>query len=165
MTDDKLSLDIKNVGRFGKEFTVSRGGRGQALAVATASIALLGIVLADEGLGPIVRGTIATLLALCVYTSVTYVVAESLLYVENLGVQTSTSYAFWPGRVKFLDRSRAIEVVINEGITCFTVQYYMAVLVRDRMKMELVFPNLMPPLPILTEVYRNIQTLTGRGTD
>lgn len=62
------------------------------------------------------------------------------MYLDTLGIQTSTRYNFWPSRVKFIDRSRAVEVIINEGITMFTVQYYMALLVKDSMQMELIFP-------------------------
>ena len=59
---------------------------------------------------------------------------------DNIGVQTTTRYALWPSQIRFIDRSRALEVVINEGISMFTVRYYMAILVQDSMQMELVFP-------------------------
>jgi len=83
--------------------------------------------------------------------------SESLIAIEEVGVQLKTTY--FNGRVdsKFLEKAKIRSVVMNEGITLCRVVFYVAFLMRNESKMTLAFENLRPSLRILTKVFRGIR--------
>eukprot|EP00939_MAST-03C_sp_MAST-3C-sp1_P000797 g797.t1 len=83
--------------------------------------------------------------------------SESLLTIEEIGVQL-TSYYF-DGRIdsKFVDKDKIESIVINEGITLCRVVFYMAFLVKSENKMTLAFENLRPRRGALAKIFRGTQ--------
>ncbi|KAI8337234.1 GPI-GlcNAc transferase complex, PIG-H component-domain-containing protein [Chlamydoabsidia padenii] len=85
---------------------------------------------------------------------------ESLLVMQDIGIQVKTTY--WSGRSesKFINRQKIENVVINEGITLWQVKPYMAILVKEQDKMTIVFENLLPSLhPALLDTYKGTKQL------
>ncbi|KAK9234967.1 GPI-GlcNAc transferase complex, PIG-H component-domain-containing protein [Lipomyces kononenkoae] len=83
---------------------------------------------------------------------------ESVLVLHNFGIQVSST-----GRTRLSRTSQFIpleliqDVVLNEGFRGFSVIYYLAVVVKGRGRLLVVFPNLLPPREILEEIWRDIR--------
>ncbi|KAL0075563.1 hypothetical protein J3Q64DRAFT_1853225 [Phycomyces blakesleeanus] len=80
---------------------------------------------------------------------------ESLLVMRDIGIQVKTVY--WGGSVvsKFISRRDIEDVVINEGINFWQIKSYIAILVKDQEKM-----NLLPSLrPVLLDVYQGTRSV------
>eukprot|EP00474_Spongospora_subterranea_P010319 CRZ10777.1 hypothetical protein [Spongospora subterranea] len=77
---------------------------------------------------------------------------ETLLVVQELGVQiTRKSFSGKESHV-FIDKDKISSIVINEGITMFRVIYYMAFIVNGQSDMVLAF-NLLPRMGVLLPIY------------
>jgi hypothetical protein len=73
---------------------------------------------------------------------------ESLLVVQELGVQLNTAYFNGRQRSKFLDLHTIGAVVLNEGISFFEVIFYMAFVIEGQPEMVLAFEvRAQPPPP------------------
>ncbi|KAI8060430.1 GPI-GlcNAc transferase complex, PIG-H component-domain-containing protein [Gongronella butleri] len=97
---------------------------------------------------------------LWVWSKLRRVKRESLLVMQNIGIQVKTAY--WSGQstTKFIHGSKIQDIIINEGITLWQVKPYLAILVKDEPKMTIVFANLLPPLnPDLLVTYRGTRAL------
>lgn len=84
--------------------------------------------------------------------------SESLIAIEEVGVQLNTTY--FNGRVdsKFVDKSKIEQIVMNEGITLCRVVFYVAFIMKNEDKMTLAFENLRPSLRTLMKVFRGIRS-------
>lgn len=83
-------------------------------------------------------------------------VEESLLVLQGLGIQTSTSssYYFVSPTTTFIPSTRIQDIVIHEAFKGLEVKFYLAVIVEDATEVVVVFPNLLPRLDVLQEVWR-----------
>ncbi|ORX88285.1 hypothetical protein BCR32DRAFT_263718 [Anaeromyces robustus] len=82
------------------------------------------------------------------------IIEESLLVVRDLGVQIKTTYLFNRTTSRFIDKSKIGQIIINEGITAFEVNFYLAVLISGADHMEVVYKKLIPKLKILKFIYK-----------
>ena len=80
--------------------------------------------------------------------------SESLMTVEEIGIQLSTVYFDGRTESKFVDIDTIESIVINEGITLCRVVFYMAFIVKFDDKMTLAFENLRPRRRALTKIFR-----------
>ena len=64
---------------------------------------------------------------------------ESFLVIRDLGVQIRTKYIFGRTRTKFIDASLIGDIFINEGLHLEQVLYYLAILVRGKTDLEIIF--------------------------
>ena len=61
------------------------------------------------------------------------------MVVRDLGVQIKTTYPFNRTYSRFIDKSKIGQIIINEGITAFEVNFYLAVLISGEDHMEVVY--------------------------
>jgi len=80
---------------------------------------------------------------------------------RELGVQFNTTYFDQTSTEKFdfVEKSRIRTVIINEGITCGDIIFYMAFIVEGRNKMMIAFENLRPRRKILLNVFQGTREL------
>jgi hypothetical protein len=78
-----------------------------------------------------------------------------MLVMQDLGVQLTSKFVTGRETHTFIDKSKINAVIINEGITMFSVIYYMAFTVQDKDRMVLAFRQLIPRLPLLLDVYHD----------
>ncbi|CAN0012989.1 unnamed protein product [Choristocarpus tenellus] len=78
---------------------------------------------------------------------------ESLLVIQELGVQITTKYVDGRETSKFLDKAKTRRF-FNEGITMHRVVFYMAFIVEGQGNMVVAFENLKPRLGVLVKIYR-----------
>jgi phosphatidylinositol glycan class H protein len=84
---------------------------------------------------------------------------ESLLVIKDLGLELKTTYLlFNKQESKFIDQSKILEIIINEGISRWQVKFYLAVIV-DGGSVAVVFENLLPRLDVLKEVYNGTRKM------
>lgn len=83
-------------------------------------------------------------------------VQESLLVVQGLGIQTSTSsaYYFLPATSTFIPTTQIQDIVIHEAFKGLEVRYYLAVIVENTIDVLVVFPSLLPRRELLEQVWR-----------
>ncbi|KAL6245024.1 hypothetical protein RBB50_007799 [Rhinocladiella similis] len=83
-------------------------------------------------------------------------VEESLLVLQGLGIQTSTSsrYFFTPPTTTFIPTTQIQDIVIHEAFKGLAVRFYLAVIVEGATEVVVVFPTLLPRREILEEVWR-----------
>lgn len=83
-------------------------------------------------------------------------VEESLLVLQGLGIQTSTSspYYFVGPTTTFTPTTKIQDIVIHEAFEVLEVKFYLAVIVEGATEVVVVFPTLLPRLDILQEVWR-----------
>ncbi|KNC47651.1 phosphatidylinositol N-acetylglucosaminyltransferase [Thecamonas trahens ATCC 50062] len=92
------------------------------------------------------------------------VVSESILVLRDLGMQLESTTVFGAKSYRFVEKERILEVVLNEGVDCHQVIYYLAVVVKGERDMLLVFPELKPRLPVLRNVFVEMrEVLFNRG--
>ncbi|KAG5366326.1 Phosphatidylinositol N-acetylglucosaminyltransferase subunit gpi15 [Yarrowia sp. B02] len=80
---------------------------------------------------------------------------ESLFVVHGIGLQvyTSGNYYFM-GQTTFLNLDSIIDLVIHEGFKGLEVIFFMAILVKDKDRTVVVFPDLLPRRQLLERVWR-----------
>eukprot|EP01104_Vermistella_antarctica_P021358 TRINITY_DN9608_c0_g1_i1.p1 TRINITY_DN9608_c0_g1~~TRINITY_DN9608_c0_g1_i1.p1 ORF type:complete len:166 (-),score=23.56 TRINITY_DN9608_c0_g1_i1:95-592(-) len=83
------------------------------------------------------------------------VTEETLQVMREMGVQVITKTARGSETHLFIDKSKIEAVLINEGITCCQVVFYMTFSVRGHDSMVLAFQHLMPRYDDLLEIYRS----------
>ena len=90
--------------------------------------------------------------------------AESILVVRHVGVQRCVYNCAGWRTVKFIPAEDIVSVVVNEGITRCDVRYYLALVVTNRPRMELLFAESRPALGIVARAYRAMTATLGSGT-
>lgn len=92
---------------------------------------------------------------------------ESLLVLQGLGIQTSTSspYFFVSPTTTFIPTTRIQDIVIHEAFKSLEVRFYLAVIVEGATEVVVVFPNLLPRLDVLQEVWRGARRCLYANTN
>ncbi|KAK9370097.1 GPI-GlcNAc transferase complex, PIG-H component-domain-containing protein [Lipomyces kononenkoae] len=84
---------------------------------------------------------------------------ESILVLHNFGIQVSSTGKTRLSRTsQFIPLELIQDIVLNEGFKGFSVIYYLAVVVKGRGRLLVVFPNLLPAREILEEIWRDIRS-------
>jgi len=95
------------------------------------------------------------------------VLHESLLVFEHLGVQLETSRGCLGWRLsttsQFIPATAIQDIVINEALSAWQFKHYLAILhIRptdsQAPPLSVAFPNILPPVTLLSEIYRHIHT-------
>eukprot|EP00164_Ancoracysta_twista_P006876 GFYU01009673.1.p1 GENE.GFYU01009673.1~~GFYU01009673.1.p1 ORF type:complete len:171 (+),score=34.20 GFYU01009673.1:90-602(+) len=84
---------------------------------------------------------------------------ESVLLMQELGIQLKTKYAGGKEKTFFIDKSKIKNVIINEGITNWSVIYYIAFVVEGHNQLIVAYSNLCPRLNLLQKVYHPIRAM------
>ena len=80
---------------------------------------------------------------------------ESLFVVHGIGLQVYSSGGYYfMGQTTFLNLDGIIDLVIHEGFKGLEVIFFMAVLVKDKDRTVVVFPDLLPRRKLLERVWR-----------
>ncbi|OCK77933.1 hypothetical protein K432DRAFT_104648 [Lepidopterella palustris CBS 459.81] len=81
---------------------------------------------------------------------------ESLLVLQGLGVQTSTSSPTYlsTATTRFIPTSSIQDIFIHEAFKGFEVRFYLAIVAEGEDDVVVVFPRLLPKRQILEEVWR-----------
>jgi len=81
---------------------------------------------------------------------------ESLLVLRTLGIQTSTTSSTYlsTSTTRFIPTSQIQDIFIHEAFKGFEVHYYLAIVVQDEGEVVVVFPNLLPKLAIVEQVWK-----------
>ncbi|KAK5051931.1 hypothetical protein LTR84_002734 [Exophiala bonariae] len=92
-------------------------------------------------------------------------IKESLLVLQGLGIQTSTSspYFFLPPTTTFIPTSEVQDIVIHEAFIGLEVRFYLAVIVENAGEVVVVFPTLLPRRQMLEEVWRGARKCLYSG--
>ncbi|KAL2408582.1 hypothetical protein ABEF93_005204 [Exophiala dermatitidis] len=92
-------------------------------------------------------------------------VEESLLVLQGLGIQTSTSsrYFFMGPTTTFIPTTQIQDIVIHEAFKGLQVRFYLAVIVEGATEVVVVFPTLLPRRDILEEVWRGTRKCLYTG--
>ncbi|KAI3657970.1 hypothetical protein MP638_003002 [Amoeboaphelidium occidentale] len=102
---------------------------------------------------------LVTAFAIWLTSKVYTIKEESLLVIKDLGLELKTTYLlFNKQESKFIDQSKILEIIINEGISRWQVKFYLAVIV-DGGSVAVVFENLLPRLDVLKEVYNGTRKM------
>ncbi|CAM9214170.1 unnamed protein product [Chrysoparadoxa australica] len=87
------------------------------------------------------------------------VLEESVLVIKGRGVRLSTRYGSGKECAEFLDMKQMQRAIINEGITMHRVVFYLGFVLEQRDTLAVAFPNLLPRLTVLKQVYKEMQPL------
>lgn len=81
---------------------------------------------------------------------------ESLLILQGLGLQTSTSSSTYlqSATTRFIPTASIQDMFIHEAFIGFEVRFYLAIVVRGEEDVVVVFPTLLPRRAILENVWR-----------
>ncbi|KAG3261251.1 phosphatidylinositol glycan anchor biosynthesis class H, transcript variant X3 [Ictidomys tridecemlineatus] len=105
-----------------------------------------------------------TLLGLLGYLHFVKIDQETLLIIDSLGIQMTSSYASGKESTTFIEMGKVKDVVINEAIY-MKVIYYLCILLKDPVEPHMisqvvpVFQSAKPRLDCLIEVYRSCQEI------
>ncbi|KAG8511711.1 Phosphatidylinositol N-acetylglucosaminyltransferase subunit H [Galemys pyrenaicus] len=106
-----------------------------------------------------------TLLGLLGYLHFVKIDQETLLIIDSLGIQMTSSYSSGKESTIFIEMSKVKDVVINEAIYMQKVIYYLCILLKDPIEphgisqVVPVFQSAKPRLDCLIEVYRSCQEI------
>ncbi|XP_060243745.1 phosphatidylinositol N-acetylglucosaminyltransferase subunit H isoform X3 [Meriones unguiculatus] len=90
---------------------------------------------------------------------------ETLLIIDSLGIQMTSSYASGKENTTFIEMDKVKDVIINEAIYMQKVIYYLCILLKDPGKPQEasqvvpVFQSAKPRLDCLIEIYRSCQEI------
>ncbi|KAK9409812.1 phosphatidylinositol N-acetylglucosaminyltransferase subunit H [Crotalus adamanteus] len=110
-----------------------------------------------------------TLIGLLVYLHFVKIDQESLLIIDSLGIQMTSSYASGKESTTFIEMNQVKDVVINEAIYMQKVIYYLCILLQDPIEPHAVsevvplFQSSMPRLDCLVDIYKSCQEILERG--
>ncbi|XP_025031426.1 phosphatidylinositol N-acetylglucosaminyltransferase subunit H isoform X2 [Python bivittatus] len=106
-----------------------------------------------------------TLIGLLAYLHFVKIDQESLLIIDSLGIQMTSSYASGKENTTFIEMNQVKDVVINEAIYMQKVIYYLCILLRDPIEPHAIsevvplFQSSKPRLDCLVEVYKSCQEI------
>jgi hypothetical protein len=64
---------------------------------------------------------------------------ETIIVIRELGVQLETRYHSGKQTHTFIDKQKIKSIIINEGIVCYDIVFYMAFIVEGKNKIVLAF--------------------------
>ncbi|KAK9383571.1 GPI-GlcNAc transferase complex, PIG-H component-domain-containing protein [Kockiozyma suomiensis] len=83
---------------------------------------------------------------------------DSILVLHDFGIEVkSTGSMLFSTSSQFIPLELIQDVVINEGFRGFEVVYYLAVVVKNRGRLLVVFPNLLPKRHEIEYIWRDIR--------
>ncbi|XP_023038123.1 phosphatidylinositol N-acetylglucosaminyltransferase subunit H isoform X1 [Piliocolobus tephrosceles] len=106
-----------------------------------------------------------TLLGLLGYLHFVKIDQETLLIIDSLGIQMTSSYASGKESTTFIEMDKVKDIVINEAIYMQKVIYYLCILLKDPVEphgisqVVPIFQSAKPRLDCLIEVYRSCQEI------
>ncbi|SEI33254.1 YALIA101S03e13938g1_1 [Yarrowia lipolytica] len=84
---------------------------------------------------------------------------ESLFVVHGIGLQVYSSGGYYfMGQTTFLNLDSIIDLVIHEGFKGLEVIFFMTILVKDKDRTVVIFPDLLPRRELLERVWRESRT-------
>ncbi|XP_021057662.2 phosphatidylinositol N-acetylglucosaminyltransferase subunit H [Mus pahari] len=104
-----------------------------------------------------------TILGLLGYLHFVKIDQETLLIIDSLGIQMTSSYASGKESTTFIEMDKVKDIIINEAIYMQKVIYYLCILLKEPGKpheisqVVPVFQSAKPRLDCLIEVYRSCQ--------
>lgn len=83
-------------------------------------------------------------------------IEESLLILRGLGIQTTSSAKTYLSKAstRFIPTTQIQDIFIHEAFKGFEVRFYLSIVVKGEEDVVVVYPNLLPGLTILEEVWR-----------
>ncbi|XP_017356341.1 phosphatidylinositol N-acetylglucosaminyltransferase subunit H isoform X1 [Cebus imitator] len=109
-----------------------------------------------------------TLVGLLGYLHFVKIDQETLLIIDSLGIQMTSSYASGKESTTFIEMGKVKDIVINEAIYMQKVIYYLCILLKDPVEphgisqVVPVFQSAKPRLDCLIEVYRSCQEILAQ---
>ncbi|XP_051004210.1 phosphatidylinositol N-acetylglucosaminyltransferase subunit H [Acomys russatus] len=106
-----------------------------------------------------------TILGLLGYLHFVKIDQETLLIIDSLGIQMTSSYASGKESTTFIEMDKVKDIIINEAIYMQKVIYYLCILLKDPgepheiSQVVPVFQSAKPRLDCLIEVYRSCQEI------
>ncbi len=89
------------------------------------------------------------------FVSLNVVTEESVIIIQNVGVQLRRRYFFGATKTEFLDFDRIDGVLIHEFFSGSQVRFCLAFLVKEETRMSLIFKHLYPGFDAMRRVYAN----------
>ena len=87
------------------------------------------------------------------------VVEERVLAVRGLGLTVSTRFASGHITSRFIDSNSIQSIIVNEGFKNCGVHFYLACVVADCHRLQLLFQESRPRLPVIARIYRDITAI------
>ncbi|KAM5274297.1 phosphatidylinositol N-acetylglucosaminyltransferase subunit H isoform 1-T1 [Ctenodactylus gundi] len=164
----RLALQRRYYSPFCREFCIScpRLSLHSLTAVTcTVWLAAYGLFILWENSMILSAAIFITLLGLLGYLHFVKIDQETLLIIESLGIQMTSSYASGKESTTFIEMGKVKDIVINEAIYMQKVIYYLCILLKDPVEPHRisqvvpVFQSAKPRLDCLIEVYRSCQEI------
>jgi hypothetical protein len=111
-------------------------------------------------LGQYAAASIMVLLCFLWIVSIRTVVTEERVQaVRGLGLTVSTHFA--SGRItsRFIDYNSIQSIIVNEGFQNCGIHFYLACVVEDCNRLQLLFQEAKPRLPVIARIYKDITTI------
>lgn len=87
------------------------------------------------------------------------VIEERILAVRDLGLSISTHFASGKVTRRFIDANSIQSIIMNEGFKNCGVYFYLACIVADCNKLQLLFPEARPRLPVVARIYKELSSI------
>lgn len=84
-----------------------------------------------------------------------YISLEIILISKGLGVQLTKIYISGRKSHMFIELSKIKSIIINEAISCTDIVTYLAIILKNKSEMILVFNSIRPKTDILVEIYND----------
>ncbi|KAJ3423365.1 phosphatidylinositol n-acetylglucosaminyltransferase subunit h [Anaeramoeba flamelloides] len=94
-----------------------------------------------------------------VFVRLFFVCEESLLLIRGMGIQLKKKCYNGSTSIKFLEKAKIQDVVINEGYYLQQTIYYLAFMVEGEKDLVLPFESLYPHLPVLLLIYKKFKKI------
>ncbi|TSR99401.1 Phosphatidylinositol N-acetylglucosaminyltransferase subunit H [Bagarius yarrelli] len=129
-----IKLSCQNYSPFCREFTVSSAKLSLLRVMMFTSIVWLLAYAAfyvTQNTALLSGAIFVTLIGMLLHVHLVKVDHETLLLVDSLGVQLSSTYASGRESTSFIETSRIKDIVINEAVHMQTIIYYLCILLKD----------------------------------
>ncbi|XP_053744035.1 phosphatidylinositol N-acetylglucosaminyltransferase subunit H [Synchiropus splendidus] len=164
-----ITLDCLDHTSFCREFTVSSPKVSIAkVMVYTCSVWLLAytVFYFTQNTAVLTSAIFITLVGMMFHIHLVKVDHESLLVIDSVGIQVSSSYASGRETTSFIEMSKIKDVVINEAIYMHQIIYYLCILLKDTSDpsdsvsdVVPLFQSSKPRLNCLVKIYRSCQEI------
>ncbi|XP_071394771.1 phosphatidylinositol N-acetylglucosaminyltransferase subunit H isoform X1 [Centroberyx affinis] len=166
-----ISLDCQSHSSLCREFTVSspKVSIGKVM-VFTCSVWLFAyaVFCFTENTAVLSSAILITLVGMILHIHFVKIDHESLLIIDCLGIQLSSSYASGRENTTFIEMSKIKDIVINEAVYMQRIIYYLCILLKDPSDPNAVssvvplFQSSKPRLNCLVKVYKSCQEILSK---
>ncbi|XP_003472410.1 phosphatidylinositol N-acetylglucosaminyltransferase subunit H [Cavia porcellus] len=162
----RLALQRRYYSSFCREFCVScprLSLRSLTSVTCTVWLVAYGLFTLCENSTILSAAIFITVLGLLGYLHFVKIDQETLLIIDSLGIQMTSSYASGKENTTFIEMDKVKDIVINEAIYMQKVIYYLCILLKDPREPQKisqvvpVFQSAKPRLDCLIEVYKSCQ--------